>query len=126
MKCLSSGDLNTAAAVLLASEPEDAMAAGASVRQTPEWTEKQGIKIMEKALRAKFKPEHMQAKLRLTEKRQLVEATRNRLWGIGQPFTSPNVLQPGSYGGQNLLGKLLMKLRDELLQDKLKSQITTA
>lgn len=115
-KCLSSGDQKAAAAVLLAAEPEDAMAAGFAVKQTPEWTKEEGIRIMEKAIRAKFNCEHMKAKLKLTGTRQLVEATRNKLWGIGQPFTSPNVLQPGTYSGQNFLGKLLMKLRDDLLK----------
>ena len=90
------------------------MAAGSSVRQTPEWTQKEGMMIMEKVLRAKFSPQHMMAKLRLTGKRQLAEATWNKQLGIGQPFTSPNVLQPGTYSGQNLLGSLLMKLRDEI------------
>ena len=115
-KCLSSGDQKAAAAVLLAAEPEDAMAAGSAVNQTPEWTKDEGLKIMEKAIRAKFNCEHMKAKLKLTGTRHLVEATRNKLWGIGQPFTSPNVLQPETYSGQNLLGKLLMKLRDDLLK----------
>ena len=113
-KCTASGNHVAAAAVLLTTEPEDAMAAGSSVRQTPEWTQKEGMMIMEKALRAKFSPQHMKAKLRLTGKRQLAEATWNKLWGIGQPFTSPNVLQPATYSGQNLLGSLLMKLRDEI------------
>ena len=90
------------------------MAAGSAVRQTPEWTRKEGMIIMEKALRAKFNPAPMKAKLQLTGKRLLVEASWNKLWGIGQPFTSPNVLQPSTYTGQNLLGTLLMKLRDEL------------
>ena len=113
-KCMSVGNTIAAAAVLLSKEPEDAMTAGSIVKQPAEWTVKEGAMLMEKALRVKFKSDHMKAKLKSTGKRQIVEATRNPIWGIGQPFSSPNVLQPGTFNGQNLLGKILMKIRCEL------------
>ena len=117
-KCLANGNIKAAAAVLLASEPEDAMAAGSAVKPPPEWTFKEGAKIMEKVLRVKFSSKPMRDKLLSTETRQIVEATRNPIWGIGQPFTSPNILQPGTHNGKNLLGQILMKLRGELTQQK--------
>ena len=91
------------------------MAAGSIVKQPTEWTLKEGVIIMEKVLRAKFQPNHMKAILRSTGTKMIVEATRNPIWGIGQPFTSPNVLQPGTSNGQNLLGSILMKIRDDLV-----------
>jgi len=113
-KCIAAGNTSAAAAVLLSVEPEDAMVAGSTVKPSQEWIQKEGLGIMKQALKAKFHPQHMKAKLTACGKRLIVEATRSRIWGIGQPFTSPNVLQPDTYNGQNLLGTLLMELRDEL------------
>ena len=114
-KCLTAGNIRAASAVLLSSDPEEAMAAGSVVKQPTEWTLKDGVTIMERVLRVKVSPNHMKAVLRSTGNKMIVEATRNSIWGIGQPFTSPNVLQPETYNGQNLLGVILMKIRDELV-----------
>ena len=113
-KCLSNGDTEAAASVLLSNQPEDAMAAGRSVRQTPEWTLNEGRAIMKKALKSKFSCGSMSKKLKSTGNRLLAEATRHPCWGIGQPFTSHNVLSPDTHRGHSLLGKLLMEIRSEL------------
>ena len=93
-KCLSAGDVNAAAQVLLAQQPEDAMAAGKAVKKQREWIKKEGKALMKKAVKSKFSSESMKVMLRSTGKRKIVEATRNPYWGIGEPFTSLNVLNP--------------------------------
>ena len=111
---MNTGNTEAAAAVLLAKQPEDAMAAGRSVRQTTEWTLREGRAIMKKVLKCKFSTEAMKKKLKSTGNRLLAEATRHSCWGISQPFTSHNVLNPDTHRGHNLLGTILMEIRSEL------------
>ena len=113
-KCMSEGNIMAAEAVLLAQEPEDATAAGRVVQKPKEWIMTEGKKIMKKAASIKFKTTSMKIKLRLTEHRLIVDATRNPIWGIGVPFNSPSALNPGHYIGHNLMGVILMELRREL------------
>ena len=113
---MSAGNTEAAAAVLLTKQPEDAMAAGRCVRQATDWTMKEGKAIMKKVLQIKFSSGTMKTKLMSTGKRLLVEATRHPCWGIGQPFTSHNVLNPETHKGHSLLGNLLMEIREELTQ----------
>jgi len=117
-KCLSAGDVDAAAQVLLAQQPEDAMAAGKAVKKQREWTNKEGKEIMKKAVKIKFSSESMKVMLRSTGKRKIVEATRNPHWGIGEPFTSLNVLNPRYQKGDNLMGMILMEIRDEFEEAK--------
>ena len=90
------------------------MFAGKAVRPSEEWIKSQGVTIMERALKAKFNSTPMRNKLKSTGKRIIAEATRNMIWGIGHPFRSSDVLNPPKFAGKNLLGAMLMKMRDEL------------
>lgn len=38
----------------------------------------------------------------------------DKIWGIGLKATDPNSLDPNKWRGQNLLGKALMRVREEL------------
>ena len=115
-KCLASGNHTAAAEVLLSKEPESAMTAGAAVKATKEWTQTEGKRIMKRAAKIKFTPQHMQQKLRSTGDRHIAEATRNTLWGVGVPFTS-DCLNMDTYKGENIMGQILMELRAELPPD---------
>ena len=117
-KCLSTGDHEAAAEVLLAQEPEDAMAAGSRVRQTEHWYKKEGKQIMKVAVRAKFSKDFLRKKLIATGLSVLVESTRNTVWGTGIPFTSNDALNPKAFFGQNLQGVVLMEVRQELATAK--------
>lgn len=75
------------------------------------WQERK-VKVMEQLIRDKFRrSKELQDKLRMTENRELVmtyqEEKRNNLyWGVVKGK------------GQNQLGRILMKVREDLLQDK--------
>lgn len=74
--------------------------------------------IIYRGNRAKFEqnPEMLQ-KLRATGTRQLVEAAPNdRVWGIGLTADEARVTPVADWPGLNLLGKALMRVRDELCQ----------
>ena len=81
------------------------------IEDPPDWQEKK-VKIMEQLLRDKFRrSKELQEKLRTTEHRELVmtyqEKKKNNLyWGVVKGK------------GQNQLGRILMRIRDDLIQDK--------
>ena len=51
-----------------------------------------------------------------TGQRTLVEASPyDRIWGIGLRGTDPRAADPAKWRGLNLLGKVLMRVRDQLL-----------
>ena len=83
----------------------------------PDW-EKVKDDVMFKALKVKFSPDHhpeLCEKLLSTGDAQLVEhVKRDRYWGDGGDMGTGKV-------GKNMLGKLLMKVRDEILKPKMTS-----
>lgn len=82
---------------------------------TQEWYEQIEDTIM-KGLRAKFtQNQSLRHKLIGTGKLQLGEASKNPRWGIGMDLNDADVLNQEKWlKSGNLLGKSLMKLRDEL------------
>lgn len=73
--------------------------------------------VMINALRLKFQQnEELKQKLLATQGKLLAEASPiDKTWGIGLAKDDSRVQNPKEWRGQNLLGKLLMKVRDELL-----------
>lgn len=65
---------------------------------------------------AKFKQNpYMLKTLLLTEDLEIVEASPyDKIWGIGMDIDHPNILDKSKWLGENLLGKVLMKVRNEL------------
>ena len=49
-----------------------------------------------------------------TGNKTLAEASRDAMWGVGVHLTSQHILDRGSWLGNNLLGKVLMRIRQEL------------
>ena len=79
------------------------------------------IPIMEKAVRAKFvNPTHgLMEKLLATGDAIIGEANpRDKYWGIGTSADTADAKNPAKWKGQNQLGKILMKLREEFKQAK--------
>lgn len=113
-KCLANNDKLTAEKALNASTPEAAMLIGKQVQAKREWIESTGIKLMEKATTAKFSQnQSLMDHLKKTEKKTIVESTRNNFWGSGISFTNRDALNADKYAGKNQMGKILMDIRDK-------------
>jgi ribA/ribD-fused uncharacterized protein len=117
-KALLFGDAEIAAEILEAASPKQHKALGRKVRHfaEPAW-KAQREQIVADGSRAKFtqNPELRQALLD-TAGTELVEASPfDRIWGIGLAAGDRRADDPSQWRGQNLLGKILTRLRDELL-----------
>ena len=100
MKCL---DKNDRIAISVCRSPQEAKQAGKLVHLRPDW-ESVKIDLMYSILQAKFTDPKLAAKLRSTGNSDLIEGNDwgDDFWGV---CTS---------NGQNMLGKLLMKVRKEI------------
>jgi ribA/ribD-fused uncharacterized protein len=85
-------------------------------RGFPDW-ENQKVIVMEKILRIKFQNPAMKKKLLSTGDAILEEGNTwgDKFWGV-----SP----PGSGNGNNILGHLLMKIREDLKAEELEKEMT--
>lgn len=72
--------------------------------------------IMKNAIRYKFNQNKIiRKKLLLTCDKNLYEASKfDKTWGIGIDCETAKNLDEASYPGQNLLGKVLMEIREEI------------
>jgi len=72
---------------------------------------------MYKAIKAKFDQDSaFKEKLLKTEDKILVEGSPyDKIWGVGLIYDDPKILDKNNWKGLNLLGKILMKIRDERL-----------
>jgi ribA/ribD-fused uncharacterized protein len=117
-KAMLFGDAAVAAQVLAADHPRAHKALGRTVRPYDEhqWRVHRE-RIVHAGNHAKFtqNPE-LRALLEATRGTVLVEASPyDKIWGIGLAATDPRAKDPTQWKGQNLLGKVLTALRDELL-----------
>ena len=116
-KALLFGDHEIAEQVLAAAHPKQHKALGRKVTPFDDLTWKaKRVEIVKAGSRAKFtQNEELRALLVATKGTELVEASPyDRIWGIGLAATDPRALDPKTWRGQNLLGKILTELRDEL------------
>jgi hypothetical protein len=111
------GDENTRQKILANPSPSVAKKLGQSVKP---WDEQKWLqhrcRIMYEACRVKFSssPELL-AQLMATGTKVLVEASSlDRIWGIGMTASDPRAQQPTEWKGLNLLGKVLMQVREDL------------
>jgi ribA/ribD-fused uncharacterized protein len=117
-KALLFDDAAVGREVLAADHPRQHKALGRKVKRFDAgmWNrEREGIVLA--GNRAKFtqNPE-LHALLLATQGTTLVEASPyDKIWGIGLAASDPRAQDPTQWKGQNLLGKVLTTLRDELL-----------
>ncbi len=114
-KALALGFPTEADDILHTDHPYGAMMTGNSLNSkvdTIAWNDQKRINMMEKVLEIKYEqcPEFRE-KLLSTMNKLLVEATTNEFWASGLKPRETMSLQPHEWPGQNMLGKLLMKLR---------------
>jgi ribA/ribD-fused uncharacterized protein len=116
-KAVLFGDAKIAAQILAATDPKQHKALGRKVAgfDAARWrAAREGI--VKAGNHAKFTQNPaLLATLLATRGTTLVEASPfDRIWGIGLAATDPRASDPSKWRGQNLLGKILTELRDEL------------
>jgi ribA/ribD-fused uncharacterized protein len=116
-KAVLFGDDDAAAQILVAAHPREHKALGRKVRGFDDavWRREREAIVMA-GNRAKFTQNpDLRALLLATAGTTLVEASPyDRIWGIGLAASDPRAQDPDQWRGQNLLGKILTALRDEL------------
>jgi ribA/ribD-fused uncharacterized protein len=112
------GDADIATKILAASEPRAHKALGRKVRGFDDATWKREREaIVYAGSKAKFTQNPALLELLLaTAPTRLVEASpMDRIWGIGMAASNPDATTPAKWRGQNLLGAILTRLRDDLI-----------
>jgi hypothetical protein len=107
--------------ILLAKTPKEQKALGRKVRNfKPEIWEEKSHEIVYKGNHAKFtQNEDLLKKLLATKGATLVEASPyDKIWGIGLEENDPRAKNRSTWLGENRLGEILTKLRDDLLSEK--------
>jgi len=111
-------------AIIGTTDPSRAKTLGARVTpfRNEEWIQVRED-VMKKGVKAKFvQNKGLKKRLCDTKDKTLAEATRDRTWGVGISISH----RPTTWNGQNLLGKILMEVRGEILQsDKRVCEFTT-
>ncbi|WP_299107500.1 NADAR family protein [uncultured Tenacibaculum sp.] len=103
--------------ILNATHPNDAKKLGRKVKNfTPELWNEHKFEIVLEANYAKFSQnEALKEYLVNTKDRIIVEASPvDPIWGIGLAADNPNATNPTKWKGHNLLGYVLMEVRDRL------------
>ena len=118
-KALLFGDAETAVKILAADHPRQHKALGRKVKPFDDavW-KRERVQIVRTGNHAKFTQNPaLLEQLLATAGTTLVEASPyDKIWGIGLAATDPRAQDPAQWRGQNLLGKILTELRDELLR----------
>jgi len=92
--------------IISASSPDDAKKRGREIKIRPDW-DKVKLQVMESTLRQKFKDPELRHKLVSVSPEDLVEENwwGDTYWGVCNGI------------GENQLGKLLLKLREEFIKE---------
>ena len=109
-------DPSKANAITHATQPDEAKALGRAVQNYDDavWSSVRYDKMVE-VLKAKFEEPFMCDILLHTGDRIIVEASPyDRIWGVGLAVEDPRIVNEKNWRGQNLLGKALMEVRDQL------------
>jgi ribA/ribD-fused uncharacterized protein len=114
-KAEGAGDTRRAREIRMTSDPLDAMAVGRRVKPGDSW-KKKGPEVMRKAQIAKFSQPAMKVVLQNT-RRVIMEATKDKHWGIGVSLNDKDVMNSRKWVGENLVGKMLMEVRELLAKE---------
>lgn len=115
-KAVLFADAEVADKILAADHPREHKALGRKVRDFDDkvWRRERETIVMA-GNRAKFSQNPELRELLLAAKGTLVEASPyDKIWGIGLAASDPRANDPTQWKGQNLLGQILTRLRDEL------------
>ena len=109
------GDTNTGEKILCSKSPSAAKRLGSSIKnfKFKDW-DKVKEDIMLQLLRIKFAPgTELALKLTSTTGKLLAEAGRSVVYSIGMPISNKDIFNKRKWT-KNLLGKMLMQVRQEL------------
>lgn len=116
-KALMMGDNTTASKILNTAHPKDCKQLGREIKNYDDelWSEiRFGVMVYVNALKFSQNPDFSK-ELMETGDRILVEASPyDKIWGIGLGLNNPDVYDESKWQGQNLLGKALILVREEL------------
>ena len=115
-KCIEAGEETVANSVFGVTEAHQAKRIGENLKNInmAEWSRKKDD-IMMDLLKSKFTPNSEPARALLaTGNRILGEAGLDTAYGTGVPITRKNALDQSAWTGHNNLGKMLMKIREQL------------
>ena len=114
-----SGDTEIANEILNANEPSRMKHLGYKIAKFNEevW-EKEKYNIMVQILKEKFKKPKLKYDLKCTLGKTLVESSTNKVWGSGFYMNNDYATVPEKWKGENLLGKALREVRNELFPIK--------
>lgn len=117
-KAVLFGDLAVAERILASTSPKTHKALGRKVSGFEEqlWR-RERERLVYEGNHAKFtQNEALLKALLATAGTELVEASPlDRIWGVGLKAEDPRIQDPSRWRGQNLLGKVLTRLRNDLL-----------
>ena len=119
-KSLYFGDLETARKIIETQNPSDQKELGRSVKNffPDEWS-KVSERFVYFANKEKFKEKLYRKYLLETGDSLIAEASlADTIWGIGLSEDDPRALDPAQWRGENRLGKILMRVRQEI-QDEI-------
>ena len=116
-KAIFANDLARLTAILEAKTPADAKRIGGDVVVGIKWMHVKRA-VMKKLLYAKFTQHvYLGDYLCSTTGKTLIEGSRDGYWGSGVPLHSKEMME-GSWQGRNELGRLLMSIRDVIIQER--------
>jgi ribA/ribD-fused uncharacterized protein len=114
-KALLFNDIESAKAIMATDNPREQKRIGRKIKNYDQkkWDDVK-FETVKKGCRAKFEQNHLlKRQIILDRGKHIVEASpEDRVWGIG--FDEDNALANIDKWGENLLGKLLMELSEEL------------
>jgi hypothetical protein len=113
-KCQEHGNSALAAQIRQAVTPREAMNMGKAIKPSKQWTSTVGVQIMTQALKAKFQIPEMKNYLCATAG-VIGEGTKHPFWGVGHNLHTPEAMLVANWYGDNLMGKILTELRQDLL-----------
>lgn len=105
---------DAAAEIKSINDAEKVKIKGDKLDTCPEWEERK-VAYMKYIATQKFKQNlEIRAKLLGTGGMNLIECTKNRFWGSGRNFDSPEWANTHKYEGRNVMGKILEEVRESL------------
>jgi hypothetical protein len=118
-KAITFGDEEIAEKILKTDNPKECKNLGRQVKNfnSEEW-DKIKEEIMYKAVKAKFEQDGLcnSCILNYLNKDFVEGSPYDKIWGVGIKYDDKRILNKKNWQGQNLLGKILTRVKDELVQ----------